>query len=170
MLCLAFAIVDQYLSTSSRPRWNEMKFARIFFLLSLIFSLGSSVPCLIFYEHQFSSLQNTVICTASDPHFVLLSIIFYRFFLSNLLPLLVTLIFGLLTYQHVQQLAYRTIPLVRRELDKQLTRMILAQDVLTFFLIILITVMGLLSLVPSSNLDPLSQAESWFTKYSINHR
>ena len=159
MLCLALATVDQYLSTSSRPRWNELKFARLFSLLSFIFSLGTSVPCLIFYEHQFSALQNKVICTASDPRFVLLNIIFYRFILSNVLPLLVTLVFGSLTYRHVQQLAHRTIPLVRRELDKQLTRMILAQDVLTFFLIIPITVMGFLSLVPSINLDPLSQAE-----------
>ena len=159
MLCLSLATLDQYLSTSTRPRWNEMKFARLFFLLSLIFSVGTSVPCLIFYTHQFSSLSNKLICTASNPHFLRLNIFFYRFLLSNLLPLFVTLIFGSLTYRHVQQLSYRTHPLVRRELDKQLTRMILAQDVWTFFLIIPILVMGFLSLDPSINLDPLYQAQ-----------
>jgi hypothetical protein len=58
MLCLLLATLDQYLSTASRPRRNEMKFARLFSVLSLIFSLGTSAPCLIFHTHQFSSLSN----------------------------------------------------------------------------------------------------------------
>ena len=159
MLCLSLATLDQYLSTASRPRWNEMKFARLFFVLLLIFSLGTSAPWLIFYTHQFSSLSNKFICTASNPHFLRLNIYFYRFLLSNLLPLFVTLIFSSLTYRYVQQLFYRTDPLVRRESDKQVTRMILAQDVLTFFLIIPILVMGFLSLDPTIHLDPLYQAQ-----------
>ena len=37
------------------------------------------------------------------------------------------IIFGVLSYRNIQRIAYRTIPLVRRELDKQLTVMVLVQ-------------------------------------------
>jgi hypothetical protein len=37
------------------------------------------------------------------------------------------ILFEVLAYRNVQQIAYRTVPLVRRELDKQLTVMVLVQ-------------------------------------------
>lgn len=43
------------------------------------------------------------------------------------LPIIVIIIFGFLAYRNVQQIAYRTVPLVRRELDKQLTTMVLLE-------------------------------------------
>jgi hypothetical protein len=46
------------------------------------------------------------------------------------------IIFGLLAYRNIQQIAYRTVPLVRRELDKQLTRMVLVE---VFFDVIAVT-------------------------------
>jgi hypothetical protein len=78
---------------------------------------------------------------------------------SNIFPLLVTLIFGLLTYRNVKQIAYRTIPLVRRELDKQLTVMVLVQDVFTFFIILPIMISGFISLNTDLTQNPLANAE-----------
>lgn len=45
----------------------------------------------------------------------------------GVLPLTLMGLFGLLAYHNVRSLAYRTIPLVRRELDKQITKMVLVQ-------------------------------------------
>ena len=39
----------------------------------------------------------------------------------------ITVLLAILAYRNVQQIAYRTAPLVRRELDKQLTVMALVQ-------------------------------------------
>jgi hypothetical protein len=38
-----------------------------------------------------------------------------------------------LAYRNVQQIAYRTVPLVRRQLDKQITVMVLVQAVVNIF-------------------------------------
>lgn len=56
------------------------------------------------------------------------------------IPIISMTIFGLLANRNVQQIAYRTVPLVRRELDKQLIAMILVQvfyDVTTMLPIII---------------------------------
>jgi len=52
------------------------------------------------------------------------------------LPLTVMVLFGSLAYYNVRHLAYRTIPLVRRELDKQLTQMVLVQVIYNIFVLI----------------------------------
>ncbi len=49
-----------------------------------------------------------------------------------ILPLILTLSFGILAYRNVKQIAYLTYPLVRRELDKQLTVMVLIQVLVNF--------------------------------------
>jgi hypothetical protein len=64
-----------------------------------------------------------------------------------------------LTYRNVKQIAYRTIPLVRRELDKQLTVMVLVQDAFTFFIILPIMISGFISLNPNFTQNPLTDAE-----------
>jgi len=67
--------------------------------------------------------------------------------------------FGLLTYQNVKNIAYRTVPLVRRELDKQLTVMVLVQDIFTFMTLLPIMTLGFVSLNPNIPQDPLSEAQ-----------
>jgi hypothetical protein len=58
---------------------------------------------------------------------------FVALFMLGYIPDLITVIFGILAYRNVQHIAYRTVPLVRRELDKQLTTMVLVQVVINFF-------------------------------------
>jgi hypothetical protein len=59
----------------------------------------------------------------------------------------------------VKDITYRTVPLVRRELDKQLTAMVLVQDVFTFFILLPIMTLGFISLNPNNTQDPLANAE-----------
>lgn len=162
MLCLTLATIDQFLATCRSPylqRWSDLRLSRLFSSLSIIFGIGTSIPCLIYYDHQFSLTTGRTICSATNPFFLQLNIYFYRLALSNILPLFVTLVFGLLTYRNVQQIAYRTVPLVRRELDKQLTVMILVQDACTFFMILPIAILGLISLDTNITGNPLSDAQ-----------
>ena len=50
--------------------------------------------------------------------------------LNGFLPVMITMIFGCLAYRYVRQLAFQTLPVVRQELDKQLTTMLLIQVIL----------------------------------------
>jgi hypothetical protein len=59
----------------------------------------------------------------------------------------------------VRQLAYRTISLIRRELDKQLTVMILVHDICTIVRILPNTFLGFLSINPSISQDIIVQAQ-----------
>jgi hypothetical protein len=61
-----------------------------------------------------------------------------------------------LAYRNVRQLAYRTVPLVRRELDKQLTKMILVQGVFNFFFLLPIIITN--GLLVNTNLPKDSMA------------
>ena len=161
MLCLCLSTIDQYLATCFRPRWqrwSNLSLSRYLSIGSFVFSVLVSIPCLISYRHEKSPSTGRVSCSASDPYFVQLNIYVYRLLVSNILPLSVTLFFGLLTYRNVRDVAYRTVPLVRRELDKELTAMILAQDTFTFFTLLPITSLGILSLDTYFNQDPRRQA------------
>jgi hypothetical protein len=162
MICMCLATVDQYLATCRRPRWqrwSNLKFARCLSTVSVIFSFLVSVPCLVYYIHAVSLATGENMCTATDSFFIQLNIYFYRLMISNILPLFVTLVFGLLTYRHVKEIAYRTVPLVRRELDKQLTVMVLVQDVFTFVILLPVMSVGFVSFNPNIARDPLANAE-----------
>ena len=51
---------------------------------------------------------------------------------NSLIPTIICILFGLLAYRNIQDISYRTIPLVRRELDKQLTSIVLVQVIFNF--------------------------------------
>ncbi|CAF3614672.1 unnamed protein product [Rotaria sp. Silwood1] len=60
----------------------------------------------------------------------------YLLILAGILPIIINITFGSIAYCNVRQIPYRTIPLVRRELDKQLTTMVLVQVVFKVFVIV----------------------------------
>jgi hypothetical protein len=158
-MCLA--TIDQYFATCHRPRWQQwrnLKTARYLSAISIILSLLISIPCLIYYIYNKSQTGQNI-CTANDVFFNQLNIYFYRLIISNILPLIVTLVFGLLTYRNVRDIAYRTVPLVRRELDKQLTVMVLVLDVFTFIILLPIMSLGFVSLNPNIIQGSLANAE-----------
>jgi hypothetical protein len=162
MICMCLATIDQYFATCHRRRWQQwshLKFACRLSAVSIVFSLLIAFPCLVYYIHTVSPMNGEITCTATNEFFNQLNIYLYRLIISNILPLFVTLVFGLLTYQNVKDIAYRTVPLVRRELDKQLTVMVLVQDVFTFFTILPIMISGFVSLHPDIAQIPLANAE-----------
>jgi hypothetical protein len=130
--CLCLATIDQYFATCTRVRWQQwsnIKIAHRLIILSIIVSIISLIPYPIFLGHIklasgiISCNMNNVIILQYRNYFMLL-------FMSGYIPDLITVVFGILAYRNVQQIAYRTVPLVRRELDKQLTTMVLIQVII----------------------------------------
>ena len=133
--CVCLATIDQYFATCTRPRWQQwcnIKLAHRLITICSIIWLLVELPSLVFYNQIILPSTNQTICTITNTGFTLFTarflvpVIFY-----SLLPL-ITILFGILAYRNVQQLAYRTVPLVRRELDKQLTTMVLTQIIFIF--------------------------------------
>ncbi len=77
----------------------------------------------------------------------------------GVLPISITVLFGLMAYHNIQQLAHYTIPLVRRELDKQLTIMVLIQVLIDFFVLFPYTIVNALTVNTNISNDPLVQAQ-----------
>ena len=135
--CYCLATIDQYFATCSRPRWQQWCHIQIACRLSIIFSviwLMHGIPFLLYYQLMTDSNTERSLCTVIHPIFLNYTIYLYPIFFRSSAPLLISLFFGFLAYRNVQQIRYRTIPLVRRELDKQLTRMVLSQVLLNIFI------------------------------------
>ena len=128
--CLSLATIDQYLATSTRARWqkwSDIKLARRLILGSMIVWTLHGVPYLIYSRHVPSTGMGRVTCSLTNSVFAQYRSLFAVPILTGFLPIGLTIVFGILAYYNVQTIAYRTIPLVRRELDKQLTVMVLTQ-------------------------------------------
>jgi len=159
-VCLA--TIDQYWTTCSRPRWQQwcnIKLAHRLSAISVIIWLLHGIPYLIYMDHIVLTTTKTVICGHTNvifrQYFIYVAVpIVYRF-----IPLTITFIFGLLAYRNVQQIAYRTVPLVRRQLDKQLTKMVLVQVFFTCFAILPLAIVNLFILFTDFTEDPLISAE-----------
>ncbi|CAF1357276.1 unnamed protein product [Adineta ricciae] len=133
--CLCLAIIDQYLATSTRPHWQQWCNNKIAYRLVLLFTfiwIGHLIPYPIMLQHVISSTTNKVTCTSTNPSMVIYRSYYIGLFLTGYLPDIITLVFGILAYRNIRQIGYRTIPLVRRELDKQLTVMVFAQVIINF--------------------------------------
>jgi hypothetical protein len=67
-----------------------------------------------------------------------------------------------MAYRNVQQIAYRTVPLVRRQLDKQLTVMVLVQVVVNILTQLPYTTVGAISLNKNFTADAVIEAKIQF--------
>ena len=125
--CMCLAIIDQFLATCSNPRWhrwNNIKFARYIIIGAVIFWISVDIPFILYSNHIVSSTSGVTSCAITNTIFQKYVNLFY-IPIFNILPLITIALFGILAYRNVQNIAYRTVPLVRRELDKQLTTMVL---------------------------------------------
>jgi hypothetical protein len=91
----------------------------------------------------------------------------YRIFgiilvLIGYLPIIIVALFGLMAYRNVQQIAYRTVPLVRRRLDKQLTVMVLVQVVVNILTQLPFTTVDAISMNKNLTADPVIRAKIGF--------
>ena len=128
--CMCLATIDQFLATCSNPRWhqwNNTKFARYMVIGATIFWMLHGIPFVMFYNHILSPITNKIICDITNVIFTKYFTIVQSAVLSTSLPVTIMALFGILAYRNVTQIAYRTVPLIRRELDKQLTVMVLVQ-------------------------------------------
>jgi hypothetical protein len=160
--CVCLATIDQFFATCDRVRWQQwsnIKLAQRLIVVSVIFWIIYDIPYLIFYNHVVSATTGVISCVNSNTIFLKYHAYMGGLILSGGLPLLVTFVFGMLAFKNVRQLAYRTVPLVRRELDKQLTNMVLIQVVFSFFAFLPYTIAAVLPFVTNLNSDPITSAE-----------
>ena len=115
--CMCMAVIDQFLATCADPRWhrwNNIKLARYILIGSTIVCILHSIPCLLYYNITVSSITGRITCDLTNPILLRYINAFYLPFLTASIPVITMIIFGCLAYRNIQQLAYRTVPLVRR--------------------------------------------------------
>jgi len=154
--CLCLAIIDQYLATCQHIRWHEycqIKLAyRLVFILTFIWILHG-IPYAIFYDHITSPTTREIICQITNENFIIYHAYGFFLTLNNLLPIL-SVIFGYMAFQNCRAIAYQRVPIFRRELDKQLTVMVLIQvsiNFLTFLPYSIQSMCGLITLSEDKN-------------------
>lgn len=128
--CLSLSTIDQYMATNSRHHWRQFCQIKWAFYLSFTFVgiwILHEIPALMFMNINQSSNSSKSICL--NTNFVYRQYVSYVYLcvLTGILPMLINIFFGSLAYRNVRQIPYRVVPLVRRELDKQLTSMVLIQ-------------------------------------------
>lgn len=137
--CMCLATIDQYFATCFRPRWQHFSNITLSHRLMIGFTfmwIIHGVPYLIFCDHVKPPNSDTNYCTITNSIYLEYHTYVFACVLTGFLPILITIIFGSLAYYNVRHIAYRTVPLVRRELDKQMTVMVLITVVLAFFTVI----------------------------------
>ena len=128
--CMCLATVDQFLATSLRPRWQNwftLKRAYLWCTVFIVVWMLHGIPSLIWYNSVFSPRTGSVSCTITYVPFQQYHRYVNVLILAGILPVTITVFFAALAYYNVRQIPYRIVPLVRRELDKQLTSMVLVQ-------------------------------------------
>lgn len=137
--CMCLATADQFFGTSFRLQWQQfltIRRAHIISALCLITWLVHGIPCFMFFHPVVSPTTGIVSCSVISGIYQQYYTYCYLLILAGALPIFITVLFGCLAYRNVRQIPYRTVPLVRRELDKQLTSMVLVQVVHNFIVIV----------------------------------
>jgi hypothetical protein len=161
MTCLCLAIIDQYFATSSHLRWQQWCNIKLAHRLTTIFGIIwilHGIPYLVFNNQIISSLTNQTVCQVTNDIFNEYLSYGYYLTLTNLLPL-IAVVFGLMAYYNARHLAYRTVPFVRRELDKQLTVMVLVQVLISFCTLVPFSINNILAIINPQANDPVLQAK-----------
>jgi hypothetical protein len=159
-LCLA--TIDQFLATCVHvywQQWSNIKLARYLCATLIPFWIIYGIPYIIFYDQVTSSTTGKLTCSNTNTIFKSYHTYMNNIILSGGLPTCITVLFGILAYRNVRQIAYRTVPLVRREMDKQLTNMVLVQVLFSFFVVSPYVIGSVLPTTTDINNDPDSAAQ-----------
>jgi hypothetical protein len=162
MTCFCLATIDQYCATCSSPRFRQfcnMRVARRLVIIFIIIWILHPIPNLIFYDHVLSPLTGKMTCTIINYIYIQYRSYVVSLVFSGFLPAFISVLFGLMAYRNVQQLAHYALPLVRRELDKQLTVMVLIEVVVNFFSVIPFTITNVFQLNINLYNDPVVKAQ-----------
>jgi hypothetical protein len=159
---ICFAIIDQYWATSSHQRWQQwcnIRLARCLSAICVVVWFLHGIPYFIYFDHIVVLTTNTTICGTTSDIFRKYVNYVWSPILVRVIPLTITIVFGLLAYRNVQQLTYRTVPLVRRQLDKQLTTMVLLQVAFTCFATLPYFIVNMIISNTSLTNDPATAAQ-----------
>jgi hypothetical protein len=183
--CMCLATIDQFLATCTHTRWQRfgnINFAYRCFIIAVIIWLLHGIPILIYQDQIISSMTGNLTCVISNKAYQSYYTYGFTVVLISGLPVLATALFGLLAYRNVIQLAYRAVPLVRRELDKQLTVMVLVQVIFNCCVLVPYIVLNITNLGVSLSKISYSYAQLqlgrnitisvyyWYFAVSVNHR
>lgn len=141
--CTCLAAIDQFLATCSNPRWHRwatIKVAHNTMIIVAIILILYSSPTLILYTHIQSPTTGRISCTTTNAAYIWFNFQIHVPVVVSSLPAAIMTLFGLLAYRNVRNIAYRTVPLVRRELDKQLTSIVLVQVVYDVIFVLMVIV------------------------------
>ena len=136
LTCMCLATIDQFFATCSNPRWHQwssIKLAHRLTAATVLFWSLHGVPFALFYDHIKPPMTSKITCTITNAGFQYYYSYVYSLVLFYFLPITITIFFGIMAHLNVKTIAHRTVPIVRRELDKQLTKMVLVQVVYNFF-------------------------------------
>ena len=128
--CMCLATIDQFLATSARANWQHwstVKLAKYSCAMTIVVWAIYCTPYLIFYGHTISAEPGGVECSMNRASFHWYHFYINNFAIESVLFIAVSVLFGCLALRNVRHIAFRTVPVVRRELDKQLTKMVLVQ-------------------------------------------
>jgi hypothetical protein len=162
LTCFCLATIDQYFATCSRPRWQQWcntKLAQRLIIAVLIIWTLHGIPYLVFYDHVISPTTNKVTCNDINYIYTQYRACFIILVLFGYLPIVIAAVFGSMALRNLQQMAYRTVPLVRRELEKQLTIMVLVQVIVNTFTLLPFTTVNAIATNTSFTANPDSQAK-----------
>lgn len=136
LTCICLATIDQFISTSSSIHVhykNNIRLARFLIILFLFLWALHGIPYLFYYNLIISPSTGNGVCTITNSIFQQYVIYGFLVILSGILPLFITILFALLSYHNIQQIAHRSLPLARRGLDKQITIMVLVHGFCELF-------------------------------------
>ncbi|CAF0905422.1 unnamed protein product [Rotaria sordida] len=161
--CLCLATIDQFLATCSYPRWQQLcniNLARRLCFAFIILWFLYGISFFISYDLVIDISTGNSYCRVINEIFQQYLKTWHVLIFLGILPLSITVIFGFLAYRNVQNLSYRTLPLVRRRLDQQLTVMVLTQVVFSVFAITPYAVINAIILDPYITQDRVANAIS----------
>lgn len=160
--CMCLATIDQFLATCSSPRLqriSSIKVAYRLFALSMFILILHGIPLLVYQAHVPLSSPNEYTCAIVNRQYQNYHTYGFTLTLVSSLPVGITVLFGCLAYHNVRRLAYRTVPIVRRELDRQLTVMVLVQVFFNFCILLPYIVVYIINLIVILNKDSYGYAQ-----------
>ncbi|CAF1135706.1 unnamed protein product [Adineta steineri] len=162
LTCMCLATIDQYFATCKRVRWQKwsnITTTRYLTAITIIFWSIFSILYPVYYDIVLSSTTNKLSCMNTNPTFDRYNTNFHQIIMQGFLPNFLTALFGILAYYNTKNIAYRIVPLVRRELDKQLTSMLLVQVIFNTFSLLCYNIVSIMGPYINTSKDPVVLAK-----------
>ena len=162
LTCMCLATIDQFLVTCSNVRWQQWSNIKVAHRVTVVFIfiwILHGIPYAIYGDLAIYPVTRQLACTLTNGIMSQYHTYSFSIILACMIPLCVTITFGSLAYHNVQQLAHRTVPLVRREVEKQLSVMVFAHIIYNVIATVPYLTITLIMLNGELLRDPLISAQ-----------